>query len=325
MGQVGNLQPIGNRPNAGVLRRSQFKPVKTMSETLIFVARHVGLANRLRALVGYDAMARVLNRRFLLCWLPDVACNAEFSDLFDGAAFNLVPPEEVAEMRTRSDVLVCAEPCWFHEVWRRHVQHVPWPEFLQAVSESLEQLRATPQISTEVASFAAAHRIHDAVGVHVRHTDNVALHEIRAEMDSGFSLASVSTPDGFRNAVRQCSQTGPVFVATDNPAIERDFRQEFGGSLLTYPKQYSSEWHTPADAAATLREPRTAPVRDALVEMLLLRSCRRIVGTYYSSFAEFAAVWGRVDYCDVVGSGTGRNTLVDSTIADLGHVRMAAR
>lgn len=284
---------------------------------MVFLARQVGLANRLRALVGYEAVCRLLDRPFSLCWVPDVACDARFSDLFDAAAFQLVDPGQIPELRSRGDTLVCAEPIWFHDIWRRHVPQIPWLLFLREVDQSLSRLRATPVLARAAAAFATAHAIPTVVGIHIRHTDNVALHGLRSQLDADFDVGSVSTLNGFRRAIATHIATGPLFLATDNAAVERALRAEFGDALLTYPKHYEAEWRSPDEAAAALLEPRTTPVGDALIEMLLLRSCRRIFGTYYSSFSELAAIWGRVDYHDVKGEQLARNSQVDATIVEL--------
>jgi hypothetical protein len=287
--------------------------------TVVFIARRVGLANRLRALVGYQALSLLSNQRFALCWIRDDACDAEFRELFEPAGMTLLDAHDVSRLQGRADVRIFGEPNWFHEIWRRQLPAVPWLDFLDAVRISLADLQATSLIRQAVAGFSAAHRMSHAVGLHIRHTDNVDVDALRARLDPGFDRPSVSTLEGFRQVVREQVQGGTVFLATDNPRVEQAFRAEFGPALFTYPKLYTRGWESQGDFEQIPEEQpiRTTPVADALIENLLLGSCRRIVGTYYSSFSEISALWRRVDYCEVKGTGTGRNPMIDATIADL--------
>jgi hypothetical protein len=286
-------------------------------DTLVFVAKDIGLANRLRALIGYDALAQLLNRRFLLCWVPDVGFNVEFSDLFDSAAFTLISADHAADLRRSSRVCATNDPSWFHEIWQQYLPQIPWLDFLQAVSVSLSHLRPVSTIEEACARVNETHPMSRAAGVHIRHTDNVDLHTIRSQLDPGFDVHSASTLEGFRLAIRAHIRLGPVFLATDNPSVERELRQEFGEMVFTYPKAYDAEWCPGADPRTALLTPRTTRPADALIEMFLLRSCRQITGTYYSSFSEFSALWGCVDYCEVKGNSTGRNQRIDNTTAEL--------
>jgi hypothetical protein len=53
----------------------------------------------------------------------------------------------------------------------------------------------------------------------------------------------------------------------------------------------------------------------ALSEMWLLGRCHQVVGTYYSSFSKFSAIWGRVPYFEVIGDQIKRSKFIDRLIS----------
>jgi hypothetical protein len=277
-----------------------------------------GLANRLRALVGYETVSRLRNMRFCLCWTPTLACDATFTDLFDGSGVVLVTADDAHRLQSSNTTLTCTAVDWFHAIWRNHLPHVPWMTFLEEVHASIDRLRPAKAISEAVAAFRGAHRLSEALGVHIRHTDNVELYA-RRSTDAKFDATRLSTVDGFLDVIRANVDRGPVFLATDNASIERLCRAQFGEAIITYPKQYTLEWERAPEVNAS-GEPlprRTTAVSEGLIDMLLLASCRRIVGTYYSSFSKFAAVWGRTDYLEIVGRAAERHPVIEATVAEL--------
>jgi hypothetical protein len=286
-------------------------------DTLLFLSDKSGLGNRLRALIGYEALSRVRRCRFCVCWIPDVACEAEFTELFEPPGFTLVSGDESRALRASETTCTYTDRTWFHDIWREHAPDVPWMTFLKEVRASLDRLTPIADIRDAVISFRAAHQLSDALGVHIRHTDNVEVYARRPPTSVGVDPRRLSRVEGFVQVIGAHIATMPVFLATDNPAIERMCRAQFGESLVTYPKRYTTEWSRAEDAGLPRPGPvRTSAVRDGLLEMLLLASCRRIVGTYYSSFSKFAAVWGGVDYLEMAGDVPAPHPTTDTTLAE---------
>jgi hypothetical protein len=66
------------------------------------------------------------------------------------------------------------------------------------------------------------------------------------------------------------------FLATDSPAEEERLQQEFPGRIIMHPKT-SLKRHDPR------------AVQEAMVDLYCLANCRKLFGSYNSSFTETAA------------------------------------
>jgi hypothetical protein len=295
-------------------------------DTVLFASMKGGLGNRLRALVGYDALSRVRGCRFCMYWRPDVACEAAFTDLFEGTGFTLISEADARAASQAATTLAYTKADWFYQIWQDLAPDVPRMAFMEEVRASLDRLTPRTPISEAAASFSRARGLAGALGVHIRHTDNVDVHAAQRFTNPRLAPERVSTIDGFLQAIRAHVETMPVFLATDNPAIERQCREEFGEALITYPKSYTFEWPGASDLAdgPPPGRRRTTSVADALVEMLLLGSCRRVIGTYFSSFSKFAAVWGQADYLEMAGSVAAPHNATRTVVAELQALKETA-
>ncbi len=286
-------------------------------DTVIFASTRGGLCNRLRALVGYDALSRVRDCPFHLQWKPDLACDAAFLDLFESSSVSLVTDAEARRLSRSKGTRTYTEAKWFHAIWHDYARDVPWLDFLGAVRASLEELTPTRGIRDAAEAFSRTHDLQRALGVHIRHTDNVALHARQQFTNPRLQPHKLSTIDGFLDAIRTHIDKMPIFLATDNAGLERTCRERFGDALITYPKTFVYDWH-PRDATdRTIAARRTTAVADALIELLLLAKCQRILGTYFSSFSKFAALWGEVDYVEMSGHEIQPSDYMNATLEAL--------
>ncbi len=283
-------------------------------DTVIFASARGGLCNRLRALVGYQALSLVRGCRFHLQWKPDLACDAAFLDLFEASSLSLVTDAEARRLSRSNGTRTYTEAKWFNAIWHDYARDVPWLDFLGAVRASLDDLTPTRGIREAVDAFSRTHDLRRALGVHIRHTDNVALHARQQFTNPRLKPHKLSTVEGFLDAIRTHIEKMPVFLATDNAGLERTCRERFGDALITYPKTFVYDWQ-PRDAAdRTIAARRTTAVADALIELLLLASCQRILGTYFSSFSKFAALWGEVDYVEMSGHEIEPSDYMNATL-----------
>jgi hypothetical protein len=269
-------------------------------KAIVFRASGYGLANRLRALVGYQALARLRNVPFYLCWVPDPSCEARFEELFD-TPINLIDPDDLPTLP--SNIAIFHEGIWFDQIWNPAAANgFGWGDYLAQVRHCLRQLTPRQELLQRVEAFHSTHQLADALGVHIRHTDNLNFYPGWAEKSPDFDRRSISSPDGFMDEIRTRLSSMPVFLATDDGSLEGTFKRTFP-DLLTFPKRYERVGV------------RTTPIADALCEMLLLSRCGRIVGTYYSSFSKFSAIWGGVDYFEVRGRDCSRCSFVDRILS----------
>ena len=158
--------------------------------------------------------------------------------------------------------------------------HAP---LLERCAGVLDQLRPLPEIEARARTFQQEHFRPEMIGVHLRRGDFYRAY-----------FASVDNTATAMAAVRHFGREWPeagIFLCTDDGGVDpvtkarptegarEKLRQAFGDRVIwTEPRSLD-----PGDSVA---------VQDALVDLLLLRVCDCVVGTWWSSFSELA-VFGR--------------------------------
>ena len=268
------------------------------TRSIVFLAEGCGLANRLRAMVGYQALARLHKLQFYLRWVMDPTCPCEFTDLF-------CSPIMVIGHQALPSVSPCTiykEAIWFDKIWERWGADLDWEKYLREVHGCLKELTPQLKLAEELAEFDRRHSLSDAIGIHIRNTDNIAAYADWTRNNADFDPSKTSRLTAFIDVIRAHIGSRTVLLATDDPELEKELKLKFP-ALLTFSKSYD------------LTQLRTTPMDAAVSEMWLLGRCCQIVGTYYSSFGKFSAVWGRIPYFQVTGDQIVRSEFVDRLIS----------
>ncbi len=287
------------------------RSTNTSEMSIIYWSQGAGLANRLRAIVGYRAMSQVLGKPFYLCWVPDVYCNAKFETLFSTPSdVELISLDQKDALELKSDSSVYVDHDWFNEIWKRHLSDVIGiNEFAALANQSLRQLCPTSSIQEKLDGFAQRHAIQNAFGLHIRSTDNIEHYQQWGDTYSSFRADRVSTLDGFECFIQDISKQhegAKFFLATDNQQLERQLKRSYPNQIITYPKKFIASGY-PKIRWKQLRIERqlqrTSSIEDALIELLLLAKCKMIVGTYWSSYSYLSACLGyTANYFEIHGS-----------------------
>ena len=286
-------------------------------EALVYHAKG-GLANRLRAFVGYRTLAQRLNLPFLMHWELNGACGEEFHSLFERDGFEDL--EFISAERMHAAAMagakVLSAGIWFSDIWRRHAADAfEQATFYRDAASALHSLRPVPSILERIEHFANAHALEECTGVHIRMTDNLRAYDWWAKNEPDFDPANVSQLEGFKRFLAASEQTGErVFLCTDNAAVSQDLLA-LRPNVFIYEKDYDerglNHYLRRAKGELTIvdrmsrrlrrlvdgkrereRSWRTTPIADAVVDLFLLSRCANVVGTYYSSFAPVAALIG---------------------------------
>ena len=118
----------------------------------------------------------------------------------------------------------------------------------------------------------------DCVGVHVRRTDNL-------------QARNVSTTDSFLTLMQaeiNIDSKVRFFLATDDAEVSNLFKLKFGDRVWEYPKRAYSRKDSKA-------------IVDAVVDLYALGNCRKIIGSYWSSFTDTAVELNGVE-CIIAGA-----------------------
>jgi hypothetical protein len=253
---------------------------------MIFFEPVGGLCNRMRAMASALALATAIECDLWLLWRRDATLNCSFVELFEKperiahiVPLNGLPAIRISDVLTslfcdrrwdEQDVLQGLEDGFaFTAVGqcRRPLVRTSARFFEPAWFAAFRPVVALQEtIDRYVASFDAT------IGVHLRRTDN--------------SLARRSSPTGlFAAAMERELELNPAtrfFLATDEPAEEALFQQRFGDRLIVHPKR-------------SRRRDDPQAIRDAVVDLYCLAACRRIYGSYWSSFSETAQQLGSAE------------------------------
>lgn len=278
-----------------------------------------GLANRLRAMAGFATLAGLRQVPLMLHWEPTDACQAAFEDLFlppSWGRLQLITAKEFRRLQTDAPGATHRSHHTFDQIWSNLAQELCSKQaFGEACANRLRSLQPLPEFARKADQMATQLRLSDRIGIHVRMTDNVQAYDEWARTSPSFDRSKVSKRSGFLALVRDLDAQGQnIFLCTDN----RDIRTEItrlSRRVAVHQAHYDDrgyrlhvDWHyrgNPLWSRVTRRIQRvlgrptpsswrTTSITDAWMDMLLLGRCQRIVGTYWSSFGEVAAVRGNV-------------------------------
>ncbi len=258
-----------------------------------------GLANRMRAIASAMALAQDSGRSLKVLWPVNRELAATFEDLFIPPLSSALEIESIPE----------AKALWFYRPPRK--RNLFLSPILRAgrfsaiysddstlhaenASEILSSVKsARGNVLLRAGTFfypcseqkyrrlfkpvdalrAAADKVlallgSDATGFHIRRTDNtVAIAESPVEV-----FLTQAEKEFALNPIRK------IYLATDDDQVKHLFQTRFPGKIVT--------------STATADRRSITGMRHALTEMLILAGCARIIGSFYSSFSEAAAILG---------------------------------
>ena len=246
-----------------------------------------GLCNRMRAIVGAVSLAEKTYRIPIIIWTQDVTLNARFSDLFEPLPFRVIEcPLDSLKYKLMfhwyKDVRHCMflDDKWISsnargkdfDIWRNLVEGKDL--FLQTNLDvffdgDYSIFKAKASLINELNNIKTDS---NTIGLHIRRTDNV-------------NAIKYSPTSLFFERVEEELKVNPqtkFYLATDDPQEEQAFIDKFGKCILVY-KKHSLDRNNPI------------AIKDALVDLYNLSHCRKIYGSYWSSFSDTAALWTGIE------------------------------
>lgn len=257
-----------------------------------------GLANRMRAIASAVALAHDTRRPLRVIWPVNNELRARFDDLFH-------PFHAGVDLHNVSE----ARALWLYRPARKRNLYLSpllrtgrftavysdddslrtenAPEILAAIKSARGSVllragtffypcgndayrhlfRPVEAVRTE-ADKVLALLGDDATGFHIRRTDNTVsitespIEAFITEAENEFAL----------------HPGRKIYLATDDNEVKHLFHARFPGKTVTTP--------------ATADRRSLSGMRHALTEMLVLAGCARIIGSFYSSYSEAAAILG---------------------------------
>jgi hypothetical protein len=260
---------------------------------MLIIEPEGGLCNRLRVLDSAIAFTEENSIQLSVVWILGPSCNCRFGDLF-------MVPKQVSrlfepaigflEFPLRRAVNVCSAVCPNYYVDSRRIKKLKNEPgstyrrigdylrrsagdhslFLQADSRFYYSSSSAPFSifipQKSIQDIIDGYSVENMIGVHIRRTDNQKaiinapfekfVHHMRVEIDA--------------------DRDAKFFLATDDPKTEIALKHRFPGRIFTHVKK-------------SLNRNNPIAIRDAVVDLYCLSNCRKLLGTYWSSFSETAS------------------------------------
>lgn len=291
-------------------------------------------------MVGAKALAHVDQVPLLIYWEKHGSCFANFEDLYEISSWEntkLINKPEADNYKATSPERYFHTAEWFTDIWREAPSHqASFEYYCQCAVSFLRQLQPQPNLQSIINNYAESNQLGQCIGIHIRLTDNVHAYEVWKKNDPHFNFEKVSSLDGFRKEIKNLKAQGKrVFLSTDNQDISDQLSYEFD-NIIKYGQIYEDTGHLKhinshygetnkkVPIAARLMKYfvgeqqeswRTTSIQDALIDLMLLSRCSRVIGTYYSSFSQISSLIGG----NQLSIQSGKDVTEDTFIANLNH------
>jgi hypothetical protein len=238
----------------------------------------MGFGNRLRFITCCHIYARHCGMPMRILWQHDPGCAIDLSDFSDLA--ERFPPVTVDEIRSAP-----------HFLWTQHVNLLPELDSVEPAPHYLvlqggnEFNRAAIPVRDFIAQKREFYRSiqwriaayplprERVIGIHYRNTVPRFDSADAAKFDTDSPITH------FFSTLDRLPAADYFYLSTNSFDIRKSFLDRYGKRLLT----------APPDAAIDSRDS-SAGMRAAVADFLTLGACRCIVGTYWSSFSDEAAL-----------------------------------
>ena len=268
------------------------------SEPMIIIEPCAGLGNRLLGLGSAYAVAKKLDRKLVVMWKREVGCNIRFQELFDlpfevvEISENGLKKEPVAQIlgdrakkkwRNSADrFLECDEVEKIkeregYEGLFRLIEQTPviylkaFGPICEVTAESYSFVKPSKNIE-EKGAYLFRELTGQCVGVHVRRTDHT-----EAIANSPLALFA----ERMKKELETVADTS-FFVATDDKEVRRELKELLPDAKLIFPQ------------SDVIDRDSKEGIEEAFIEMLALSKCRKILGSYNSTFSLLPSYIGNI-------------------------------
>ena len=253
----------------------------------IIVQPQGGLCNRMRTIAGAYKLAKITNKRLVVLWVRSSEMNECFHQLFEPMPFKVIDDRQGSFIQ-RWLWRIVSRTHYFTLIDDEKIQNSGWRDsstldwakeytkknlLICACHDIIKDCDYTIFKPLESIKKRCSIDINDnVIGIHIRRTDN--MESVRNSPTEMF-VQKMNEEIETMKAVR-------FFLSTDDPKEEALLKERFGNRIIINPKT-SIDRNNPI------------AIQEALLDLYSLSRCRKIYGSYYSSFSDVAAVWGIVE------------------------------
>jgi len=246
-----------------------------------------GLGNRMRALDSVLPLARKFGAQLRVLWPLYRDLNCRFEDLFEVPetiskidAIGWGVPERLRVLAHHLSSEMFIDQARMSRLIDEHYDFEDLARHSTVFIKTYSRFHESPPLYRDFVPVAPLRRIIDRqrlderfVGVHIRRGDNDV-----STAESPFDLFV----EHMKREI-EIDATVAFFVATDSPEVESQLREIFGSRIVSHAK-------TSLD--------RNAPqgIKDGVIDLYCLSRCRKVLGSYWSSFSETAAALRGIEH-----------------------------
>lgn len=245
---------------------------------IIFHAGIGGLCNRLRALCNSFCLSYFWDIPLLMCWYPEEACDCYFHDLFEPVSGTISPQSILRSLDSEDSVHTLYVDVSMDAYKTYLKEELDYDTYRGQYLEFVGKIKPKHHVIQELEDFQQQYWTDNIIGLHIRRTD-LYPHLKSRNLESEFS-----SDEKFIRAIEQCIANGweKFFLATDNQITKNLIYNKFRDRIISYNQSFN------------LEKKRQTTVKQALIDLYLLAKCQKIIGSYYSSFSEYAASLGNI-------------------------------
>ena len=240
-----------------------------------------GLCNRLRGMFTIYTYSKIADIPFGFSWHPESTCNCNFQDIFQvPTEFNHLDSLNDVEDRKLKLYRYFETPDKFYYSDVADKYDISLNEFLALYKNNLKLLKPTKDIMNKISKYAEKYEIKNKVGVHIRKTDHA-----KSRGGREFVHRTLNSHDWFERKISEELQKNPnssFFLATDNKESQEHLKKVFGERIVSFTSKTSFDNN----------QRRHTDMSDAVCDLWLLSMCRKILGSCWSSYNEFASDYG---------------------------------
>ncbi|WP_157259985.1 hypothetical protein [Chamaesiphon minutus] len=276
--------------------------------SIIYVKPIGGLCNRLRVIDSALTLARQNHSYLHVIWHLNAELNCRFEDLFElPTSIDKIEQPQTSDLLNRAveklyrtkiggliqnfylkDVFKSFDLVLTYDRMDRyhnlHYRDCNFPELTAAKRAYITTPHSFYPAARPFRDFVPVKRLQQIIDEYSQNFDRVVGVHIR-RTDNRQSSAASSTA-GFIELMQaeiQKDDRTKFFVATDSELEEHNLKLMFPDRIVTYPKQ-------------SLDRNNPKAIQDAVIDLYCLSKCRKLIGSYYSSFTALAYQIHNIDY-----------------------------
>lgn len=259
---------------------------------MVIIEPREGLCNRMRTLDAAIEYSRKIQRPLKVMWRMDARLNCPLSELFEYREdFGQVVEHRyfghIARLRRRARIMgvqlargvylsqdrvtdFLHQQRSFEELRKYQAIYIStWDQFYPSNGFSRNFVPVAPLRSAIEARIGSGDGM---VGVHIRRSD----HGPSTERSPLWRFIELMQEEiALDSRVR-------FFLATDSQRDEATLKKQFPDRIISHPKP-------------SLDRTKPDTIKDALIDLYCLARCRKLIGSYYSSFSDLAWKIGNID------------------------------